>query len=196
MDIYKALKKEKTNKNRMYIFLLIIAIVLPTAVFLTGLDSFFYLACLVFLEFLIFLSAVSITGNYRLNFSCSNNRLKIKSGLLGKESLILCDKVVLVHTEKMEDEMEIIILTPVKFRNRSLKPVVKGFLRRYPTVARELEKIKLNNDKEQVYYFQVVRRGGLKKYMLLDTIYKNCVKAVYTEESIQNIKISRGQTLV
>lgn len=46
------------------------------------------------------------------------------------------------------------------------------------------------------YYFQVIRRGGLKKYLLLDLIYKNCVRATYTEESIQNIKIARGQTIV
>ena len=32
--------------------------------------------------------------------------------------------------------------------------------------------------------------------MILDTIYKNCVRATYTDECIQNIKIARGQTLV
>lgn len=195
MDIYKALKKEKAEKKIMYIILGIIAIILPIAVFLTGLTSFFYLTCLFFLEFLIFLSVISIIGNYTLKFSCSNNRLKIKSGLLSKESLMLCDKVVLVHTEKMEEEMEVIILTTVKFRNRSLKPIMKGFLKRYPKVAKELEKIKMNNE-DEVYYFQVIRRGGLNKYMLLDTVYKNCVKAVYTDDCIQNIKIARGQTLV
>ncbi|MCR4943536.1 MAG: hypothetical protein K5986_03605 [Clostridium sp.] len=195
MDIYKALKKEKAEKKIMYIILGIIAIILPIAVFLTGLTSFFYLTCLFFLEFLIFLSVISITGNYTLKFSCSNNRLKIKSGLLSKESLMLCDKVVLVHTEKMEEEMEVIILTTVKFRNRSLKPIMKGFLKRYPKVAKELEKIKMNNE-DEVYYFQVIRRGGLNKYMLLDTVYKNCVKAVYTDDCIKNIKIARGQTLV
>ncbi|SFU49775.1 hypothetical protein SAMN04487886_104116 [Clostridium sp. DSM 8431] len=195
MDIYKALKKEKAEKKIMYIILGIIAIILPIAVFLTGLTSFFYLTCLFFLEFLIFLSVISIIGNYTLKFSCSNNRLKIKSGLLSKESLMLCDKVVLVHTEKMEEEMEVIILTTVKFRNRSLKPIMKGFLKRYPKVAKELEKIKMNNE-DEVYYFQVIRRGGLNKYMLLDTVYKNCVKAVYTDDCIKNIKIARGQTLV
>ena len=195
MDIYKALKKEKAEKKIMYIILGIIAIILPIAVFLTGLTSFFYLTCLFFLEFLIFLSVISIIGNYTLKFSCSNNRLKIKSGLLSKESLMLCDKVVLVHTEKMEEEMEVIILTTVRFRNRSLKPIMKGFLKRYPKVAKELEKIKMNNE-DEVYYFQVIRRGGLNKYMLLDTVYKNCVKAVYTDDCIQNIKIARGQTLV
>ena len=49
---------------------------------------------------------------------------------------------------------------------------------------------------DTIFYYQVIKRGGLKKYLLLDTIYKNCVKAVYTDDCIQNIKIARGQTLV
>ena len=57
------------------------------------------------------------------------------------------------------------------------------------------KKIKEKNP-DKKYYFQVIKRGGLKKYLLLDSIYRNCVKAVYTDESIQNIKIARGQMIV
>lgn len=195
MNIYKALKKEKTDKKRIYIVLLIIAVILPVAVFLTGLTTTFYLLSLLFLEFLIFLTFISLMNSYKLKFSCSNNKLRVENGLLGKESLIFCDKVVLVHTEKMEEDMEIIIISSVSFRNRNLRPVVKGFLKRYPKIEREYEKLRMSNS-DSIYYFQVIRRGGLKKYTLLDMIYKNCVKAVYTEECIQNIKIARGQTLV
>ena len=76
-----------------------------------------------------------------------------------------------------------------------MREIDKNFFKRYPQVESEYNYIKkLNPGKD--YYFQVIRRGGLKKYLLLDIIYKNCVKAVYTEESIQNIKIARGQTIV
>ena len=33
----------------------------------------------------------------------------------------------------------------------------------------------------------------LKKYNLLDEIYKNCVRASYTSSAIENIKIAREQ---
>lgn len=195
LDIYKALKKEKSDQKKIYLVLIVISIILPIAVFLTGLTSTFYLMSLFILEILIFLSIISLLNGYRLKFSCANNKLRIQNGIFGTESLIFCDKVALVHTEKMEEDMEVIIITSVSFRNKNLKPVVRGFLKRYPKLENEYEKLRRNNE-NTIYYFQVIRRGGLNKYMLLDVIYKNCVRSVYTDECIQNIKIARGQTLV
>ena len=123
------------------------------------------------------------------------NKLNIKNGLFANNNLILCDKVILVHTEKMESDMEIIIISTMNFRNKNLRPVVKEKKKKYPKVDEELKKIS-NGNNQQIYYFQIIRKGGLRKYLLLDTIYKNCVKAIYTNDSIQNIKIARGQTLV
>ena len=34
---------------------------------------------------------------------------------------------------------------------------------------------------------------NLRKYIFLDNIYRNCVKAAYTTSAIENIKIARGQ---
>ena len=72
-----------------------------------------------------------------LKYSCHNNRLKIKSGLFKKEGLLFCDKVVLVHTEKMEEDMEIIIITSVNFKNKRLRLITKQFLKRYPAIREE-----------------------------------------------------------
>lgn len=195
MDIYKALKREKKIHKMFYITMASIAIILPLAVFLTGLNTFIYISYLIIIEFLIFMTVLNKINSIKLSYFCSNNRMKIKGGLFGKESLIFCDKVALVHTEKMEEEMEIIIITSVNFKNRALKPVLKSFLRRYPSVREEYLKVKEKNP-DSSFYFQIIRRGGLNKYILLDVIYKNCVKAVYTADGIQNIKIARGQTLV
>ena len=195
MDIFKAIKKEKKFLKKFYIIMILIAIILPFIVLLTGLTTPFYLSYLMFIEFLIIVAVINKTNYHKLTYSCNNNRLRFKGGLWGKVSMIFCDKVVLVHTEKIEEEMEIIIVTSVNFKNRMLKPVLKGFLKRYPLITEEFLRIK-ELQPEGVYYYQVIRRGGLNKYMLLDSIYKNCVKATYTEECIQNIKIARGQTLV
>jgi len=195
LNIYKALKKEKSERKKMYIILIIIALILPIAVFLTGLTTKFYLISLILLEILNILAILSLIDGYTLKFSCSNNKLKIRSGLFGIEGLMFCDKVALVHTEKMEEEMEIIIITSIRFRNRNVRPVVSGLLKKYSKLEEEYKKLRINNQ-DTIYYFQVIKRGGLNKYMLLDLIYRNCVKAIYTRECVQNIKIARGQTLV
>ncbi|WP_294350683.1 hypothetical protein [uncultured Clostridium sp.] len=195
MDIYKALKLEKKYEKIYYSIMIFLIIILPISVFLAGLIQPFYIISLIILEALIGLSILRRINSMSLKYSCHNNRLKIKSGLFKKEGLLFCDKVVLVHTEKMEEDMEIIIITSVNFKNKKLRLITKQFLKRYPAIREEFERIKENNP-DNIYYYQVVRYGGLNKYVLLDTIYKNCVKSVYTEEGIQNIKISRGQTLV
>ncbi|PRR83161.1 hypothetical protein [Clostridium vincentii] len=195
MDIYKALKREKKHLKRFYIMMIILEITIPLAVYLTGLTTFFYVSYLLFMEILIAIAILNKANYSRLKFFYSNNKLKINSGLLSKENLIFCDKVVLVHTENMEENMEIILITSVNFKNNSLKLIGNNFLKKYFLVSKEYMKIKEVNP-ESLYYYQIIKRGGLKKYMILDTIYRNCVKAEYTEEGIQNIKIARGQTLV
>ena len=195
MNIYKALKREKKYLKRFYIVMIILEIIMPLAVYLTGLTTFFYISYLLFMELLIAVAIINKANYTRLKFLCSNNRLKFKSGLFSKENLIFCDKVRLVHTEKMEENMEIILLTSVNFKNKGLKLIGKNFLKKYFLISHEYLKIKEANP-QTLYYYQIIKRGGLKKYMLLDTIYRNCVKAEYTEEGIQNIKIARGQTLV
>ena len=195
MDIYKAIKMEKKSLKRFYRLMGILFIGLPLSVYLTGVRTIFFLVYLLIIELLIISAVINKLNYYSLKYSYNANKLNIKNGLFANNNLILCDKVILVHTEKMESDMEIIIISTMNFRNKNLKPVVNGFLKKYPKVDEELKKIS-NGDNQQTYYFQIIRKGGLIKYLLLDTIYKNCVKAIYTNDSIQNIKIARGQTLV
>ena len=195
MDIYKAIKMEKKSLKRFYKLMGILFIGLPLSVYLTGVRTIFFLVYLLIIELLIISAVINKLNYYSLKYSYNANRLNIKNGLFANNNLILCDKVILVHTEKMESDMEIIIISTMNFRNKNLRPVVNGFLKKYPKVDEELKKIS-NGNNQQIYYFQIIRKGGLIKYLLLDTIYKNCVKAIYTNDSIQNIKIARGQTLV
>lgn len=195
MDIYKAIKMEKKSLKRFYKLMGILFIGLPLSVYLTGVRTIFFLVYLLIIELLIISAVINKLNYYSLRYNYNANKLNIKNGLFANNNLILCDKVILVHTEKMESDMEIIIISTMNFRNKNLKPVVNGFLKKYPKVDEELKKIS-NGDNQQTYYFQIIRKGGLIKYLLLDTIYKNCVKAIYTNDSIQNIKIARGQTLV
>lgn len=192
MDIYKAIKMEKKSLKRFYKLMVVLAIILPLSVYLTQVKSLFYLVYLIALELLIIFAIIVKLNYYELRYKCSNNKLHVKNGIFTSNGLILCDKVILVHTEGMEATMDIILITTMKVRNKGLRPITKGFLKKYPNLESNLNKI----NKDGVLYYQIVRFGGLNKYLLLDTIYKNCVKAMYTDECIQNIKIARGQTLV
>lgn len=192
MNINKALKKERKSKKRLFIVMILLFIILPLITYLEGLRSLFILAYLGIIEILIVLVLLIKSDYYSLKFVCNNNRLKIKSGLFIKESSILCDKVSIVHTNKEKDELEIIIVTSVKSKNKGLKPITQGFIKRYPEAGEEYLRVKKIRP-ENTFYFQVIRRGAFKKYELLDTIYKNCVRATYTASAIENIKIARGQ---
>lgn len=197
MNIFKAIKQEKKANKHFYIIMISLAIILPLAIYLTALTSWFYLTYLFIMEFLIMIAIIRKINISKLSFNCSNNKLKFSLGLSSRQNLVICDKIVLVHTNKMEEDMEIILISSVKTKSKYLKPVLKSFCKKYPLLVDELKNIKRNsNNQNQMYYYQVIKRGGLNKYMLLDTIYKNCVKAIYTEECIQNIKIARGQTLM
>lgn len=192
MNINKALKKERKSKKRLFIVMILLFIILPLITYLEGLRSLFILSYLGIIEILIVLVLLIKSNYYSLKFVCNNNRLRIKSGLFIKESLLLCDKVSIVHTNKERDELEIIIVTSVNFKNKGLKPITQGFIKRYPEAGEEYLRVKKISP-ENTFYFQVIRRGAFKKYELLDTIYKNCVRATYTASAIESIKIARGQ---
>ena len=192
MYIDKALKKQDKLKKLFYITMIFLSIFLPMMVYLSNIKSKFIFLYLMLLEILIFLAVLNKINFYNLKFLCSNNKLKYKSGIFSKDNILICDKIAIVHTNSSKEDMEIIIVTTMKFRNKSLKPITKNFLQKYPEASHEYLKIKKMNP-EDIFYFQIIKRGALNKYILLEVIYKNCVKAVYTSSAIENIKIARSQ---
>lgn len=194
MDIYKALKLEEKSNKRFYILMGLIGIVLPFSLWFTGINTIFLDVLLIFIELLIILSILKRIDFMKLKYSYKNNKIRFVSGMFTKEKLIICDKVAVVHTSKMEEDMEIVILSKSNIRKSKVKPIVKGFLLKYPEVSEEYLKLKRMNPEEE-YFYQIIKKGGLKKYLFLKEIYSSCVKAVYTESCIQNIKIARGDIL-
>lgn len=195
MDIYKAIKREKKHLKIFLITMAVIALVLPLIMIITEMLTIFYISYVAFIYVLIVAAIIVKMNAYKVEYRYLNNRLVFKAGILAKEYLLICDKVVLVHTNKSDYDLEIILITNVVFKNYGLRPIDKNFLKKYPQIVEHYNSIKQLNPKKD-YYFQVIRRGGLRKYLLLDIIYRNCVKAIYTDESIQNIKIARGQLIV
>ncbi|SHE81234.1 hypothetical protein [Clostridium fallax] len=192
MHIDKAIKKQKSSYKRVMFIMLFIFIFLPLVALILGKTSIFYLLYLSFIEILVLLTIIAVSNNEKLKFKCLNNKLKIEIGILKTPNILLCDKVVIVHTENSKEDMEIVIIVEMKKRNDQVRCINKNFLKKYPSVAEKYREVKRLRP-EKSYYFTIIKKGGFYKYKLLDIIYRNCVGAIYTDSSIKNIKIARGQ---
>lgn len=192
MHINKAVKKQKNSYKCFLSFMVFMSVLLPFVVFFTGELSTPILIYLTVLEFFIIICIVVAIEKMYLKYKCKNNELIFRAGIFAKKNKIFCDKVFIVHTENKKDGMDIILIYTVKRRFGTNKNVSKNLLNRYPEISAQYNVLKKSYDND-VYFYKSIRRGGLNKYYLLDNIYKNCVKAIYTNEAIDNIKIARGQ---
>ncbi|WP_032121298.1 hypothetical protein [Clostridium amazonitimonense] len=192
MDIKKAVKRQKKYFKIFMISMIFMFLILPLALFLYGNINWFLLSYMISVEIMIVFAIIYRCNWEALSFQCYNNKLKLKSGIIDQETMVFCDKISIIHTLKDKEDMEIIIVSSTKIRSKRSKPINKDFYKKYPVASMKYEKQKKLNP-ERDYYYLVIKKGGFYKYELLDVIYKNCVKAVYTEEAIENIKIARGQ---
>lgn len=194
MNIDKAIKKQRKSYKRFMILMVILFTLLPLLVWYFEVYKEFLIVYLIFLEIFILIVMIKSFNNIRLEYTLENGVLQIKPNILSKYKMVYCDRVALVHTENKFEDMKIIIIFSNKGRKDKFgKPVGEYFCKAYPEVSRDYKKmIKLN--KETQFYYIIIKRGALNKLKLLDDIYKSCVKATYTNESIENIKIARGQT--
>ena len=192
MKIEKALKKQKKYNKLFIVFMFFLAIFLPIITYLAYVNTFTIVVFLILIEILIFIAIIRKANSCTLKFVCANNKLKFSTGLFSSYAYIQCDRVAIVHTNKEREEMEIIIVTRGKIKNQKMKPINKEFVKKYEEAAVEYKRLKTIN-KDMVYYFKIIKNGELKKYILLDNIYRNCVNATYTTSAIDNIKIARGQ---
>lgn len=192
VKIEKALKRQKAYKKLFFISMAIISGFLPIVFYLSNIRTVFMMVYLILIELLILFAIIIKLDFYRLEFSCQNGRLKFKSGIFSNESLILCKDVAIVHANKSNVDIEIIIVTSMNLKNKRLRLITEDFMQRYPEASHDYLRLKRLNP-EVIYYFQIIRKGALKKYILLDIIYKNCVNGIFTASAIENIKIARGQ---
>lgn len=193
MYIDKAIKKQKKQYKNFMLIMCFIFLMLPIILFATGLNkNIFLFSYLLIIEAIVLLAIFIKFNMEKLKFNCVNNRLRIVQGVYKKTNIILCNKVELVHTEGKKEDIKIIIVICGKFRNQKTKPITEEFIKKYPMLSDDYLRLKRLNP-ENKYYYTVVTKGALKKYSLLDIIYRNCVKAIYTESSVENIKVARNQ---
>lgn len=187
MDINKAIRKQKKSNIRFLLFLGFIFLALPFILFISRKLNLFFIIYLLIIELLIFITIlINISSNY-LRYSCDNYRIKIKLKPISEELNIVCDKVKLVHIEGKAVQFDVILLMNSRFRNKKIKPVDEDFISNHQYLSQKYYWLKKQNPEEN-YYYLIITKGAYEKYKLLDLIYRNCVKAQYTEEAVEIIK--------
>lgn len=196
MNIDKAIRKQKKSHKILLLSTGLIFFILPGYFILTGKFYTFYITYLIVLETLIFLAIIIRIDNSSLSFIYDGYKLKVNMGIKNGRLNIICDKIVLVHVENYmrrnadESEFRIILLSTSKFRSDRMVLVHREFLKRHAYVAHEYNKLKILRPEESFYY-TIIKRGQLNKYPFLDTVYRSCVYAHFTEEAVEKIKFYR-----
>ncbi|MFL0267186.1 hypothetical protein [Candidatus Clostridium radicumherbarum] len=195
MDINKAIRKQKKSNIGFLLFLSFIFFMLPFILFLAHKSNTFFIIYLLIIEMLILITIlINISNNY-IKYSSDSYRLKIKLLYFGAEMNIICDKVKFVHAEGKCAQMSIIFIMNSRFRNKKIMPIDNNFISKHPYLAQQYYWLKTHNPEDNFYYL-IINKGGFEKYKLLDMIYRNCVKAEYTEGAVEIIKEYRGSNIV
>lgn len=194
MDIDKVLKKQRKSYKRFMLSMGFIFIILPIILLMTKQINMFFIIYLCVIEGLILISVMIRYNEEYLKFELYEDKIII--AILGGriKYKIHYNKVAIIHTIPQERYFDILIITKSKFRNKRLRLVTDKVLERFQGVGKHYSKVKMPNDGD--YYYFVIKRGGVKKYMLLDLLFKYCVSAVFTENAIIHIKEYRKQNKV
>lgn len=190
MDINKAIKKQKKSHRNFMLFMCTIFISLPIFLILSNKLQTFFIVYLSILETLIIIAIFIKINNEKLSFQCDGYKFKIKQGIFDEEYSIICDKVFLVHVED-NWVFDIIIISDSKFRNKNFRRVSKEFIKKHNKITGDYERLKRQNPEKDFYYI-IIKKGMYYKYELLNLIFKTCVHAFYTEQSIEKIKEYRN----
>lgn len=190
MNINKAIRKQKKALKRFMLSMGFIFLILPLVVYFTKIFSAFFLAYLIIIEILIVFVIMIREDKETLKFEY-NNKLKIQNGIFKDRYVILCDRVMLVHTLNEGKDLEIIIILKSRLRNKKIKPIDSRFLKKYSWFNKYYDNLKKQNNYKECYYL-IINKGGYSKYELLDLIYRYSVKAYFTENAIKRIKEYRN----
>ena len=194
MNINKAIRKQKKTYKRFMLSMCFIFVLLPIILIVSKIINIFFVMYLISIELLITLVVILRFNEEYIDFKVDGYKISIWSGILKVKFVIICEKVVLIHTDGHGKNLDIIIIAKSRFRNKRIHPIDINFLKRYPYVAQMYNKIKIQSP-EEAYFYLIIKHGGFRKYILLDELYKSCVQAVSSDEAIEKIKEYREYSI-
>lgn len=194
MNINKAIRKQKKTYKRFMLSMGFIFVLLPIILIISKIINMFFVIYLVCIEIMIAFVILLRVNEEFMEFKLDGYKISIWCGIAKVKFIIICNKVALVHTIDQGKDLELIIVTKSRFRNKKINPMDIKFLKKYPYVAQMYNKIK-TSDPEQTYFYFIISNGGYRKYNLLDDLYKSCVGAVFSEDVIEKIKEYREYSI-
>lgn len=191
MDINKAIRKQEKSNRRFLLILGFIFLALPVVLLITNKSNLFLILYLGVIEILTMTTIlISINSSY-LKYSSDGYKLRVRFSPLTEEFILLCEKVVMIHAEGQGSHMEIVILSSSRLRNKKVREIDENLLRKYPVAANHYYRIKKSSP-ENSYYYIIVSKGGYHKYKILDLLYRTCVHAQFTDDTVERIKEYRS----
>lgn len=194
MNINKAIRKQKKTYKRFMLSMCFIFVLLPIILIVSKIINIFFVIYLVCIEIMIAFVILLRVNEEFMDFKLDGYKISIRCGIAKVKFIIICNKVALVHTINQGRDLELIIITKSRFRNKKINPIDIKFLQKYPCIAEKYNKIKIS-DPEQTYFYFTINNGGFRKYNLLDDIYKSCVAAIFTDDVIEKIKEYREYSI-
>lgn len=186
MNINKAIKKQKKSFKRYVLLMGFIFFLLPIIVILTHTHSFFFMIYLGIIEILTILLILKNIDQEVLIIRYTS-KLKIYEGIFNDIYKIPIDKIVLIHTMDSDEKLKILILLNSRIKVKKLKRIQGDVLKRYRWSLKYYNILKSQN-KIRDHYYIILKKGGYRKYEVLDYMYKHCVQASFSDESIEKIK--------
>ena len=194
MNINKAIRKQKKTYKRFMLSMCFIFVLLPIILIVSKAINMFFIIYLVCIEFLITFGVLLRFNEEYIDFKLDGYKISIWCGIIKVKFIIICEKVALIHTRDEGRNLEIIVITKSRFRNKKIRPMDITFLKKNPYVGHMYNKIKIQNPEEAIFYF-TIKNGGFKKYILLNELYKSCVQAVFSDDAIEKIKEYREYSI-
>lgn len=186
MDINKVLKKQRKSYIRFMLSMGFIFLLMPMVLWITEQINTFFLGYLIVIEVLILALMIIRYNEEYLKSEIISDKIVIRMIGGRVKYKISYSKVAIVHTIPQDKYFDILIMTKSNFRNKRMRVVTNKALERFSDIEKHYRKIKMPDCGS--YYYFVVRRGGAKKYIVLDLLYKYSVSAIFTESAVNNIK--------
>ncbi|MGH4126144.1 MAG: hypothetical protein ACREV6_24830 [Clostridium sp.] len=187
MNINKAIRKQKKTYKGFMLSMCFIFVLLPIMLIVSKIANAYLVIYLVCNELLIAIVVILRFNEEYIDFKLEGYKISIWCGIAKVKFIIVCKKVAFVHTEDQGKNLELIIITKSKFRNKKIHLIDIYFLKNHPYVAQMYNKIKIENP-EETYFYIIIKHGGFKKYILLDDLYRSCVGAIFSDDAIEKIK--------
>jgi hypothetical protein len=194
MNINKAIRKQKKTYKGFMLSMCFIFVLLPIILIISKSINIFLILYLIFNEILIVIVMLLRFNEEYIDFRLEGYKITIWCGIAKAKYIIICKKIAFIHTLHYGKNLEIIIMSKSKFRNKKIYPIDIEFLKKYPYVAHIYNKVKVE-DPEQAYFYFIIRHGGYKKNILLDDLYRSCVDAIFSGDAIEKIKEYRDYSI-